>query len=149
VQFTSAKAVCTNVSFNKSSRTHKVCASNGAHPGLSDMSNRGVKLNQPWNSAAHNCRNKLRLCTIVLAITNLEPCRCAPECRATWFVRFEQQLRDYKSLSPGTAQLTLQKQFTQILFDYESSRVHTYGAHLSAGNWKAHNYLYSIFMILP
>jgi len=40
----------------------------------------------------------------------------------------------------------LQKQFAQLLFEYQSSRVHTHGSHLWAGNWKVDNYLYSFFL---
>jgi len=35
----------------------------------------GVKFTQHWNSAGHNCRNKLRPCANVLSKGVLEPCR--------------------------------------------------------------------------
>jgi len=72
-------------------RDLKVCAWIFAHPGLSNMSNRGVKCTQPWNSAAHNCKSSLRKCA----------------------------------------------------FEYESSRVHTYGAHLRAGK---HKIIFIVFL---
>jgi len=63
-QFTTAKTVSTHVSLNMSSRAQKVCASNSAHPELRDRNNKEGKCIQPWNSAGHNCRNRLRLLPI-------------------------------------------------------------------------------------
>ena len=44
--------LCANVLSITSFRALQVCAWNVAHPGLSDRTNKGVKVTQPWNSAA-------------------------------------------------------------------------------------------------
>ena len=80
-QFTTAKTIWTNVSLNTSSRAQKVCAWNSANPGLPDRNNRRVKCTQPWNTAGHNCRNRLRFCANVLSITSLSPAGVRLECR--------------------------------------------------------------------
>ena len=128
------KTISTNVFFNTSSRSQNVCASNSTHPGLPDMNNRGVKFNQLWKSAAHNCRNKLRLCTIVLSITNFETCRCTPGMSHT-LVGQIWATGEYNSLSPEIAQLITAKAVrANSLRIWEQSS----NLHLQAGNWKVH-----------
>jgi len=57
-----------NVSLNTSSLA-QVCASNSAHPGLLNQSNKGVKYTQPWNRVGYNCKNRLRFCASANALS--------------------------------------------------------------------------------
>jgi len=43
-------------------RVLQVCVWNVVHLSLSDRNNRGMKFNQPSNSATHNCKNSFRKC---------------------------------------------------------------------------------------
>ena len=116
--------MCTNVSLNTCSRTQKMCAWNVAHPRLLHRNNKGVKYPLPWNSAGHNCRNRLCLCASALSITSfraLQVCAYSVAQRGL-SDRSNKGSKIHSALEKPCPQE--QKQLAQLLCEYESNRVH-------------------------